>query len=418
MSKFKKKKVVVLGTGFAAYRFLKKINTIFYDVTVVSPRNHFLFTPLLPSTTVGTIEFRSIIEPIRNLKNITFHQSNCTGIDTQKHEIICRDTDTNKVYTLDYDILIIAVGEVTNTFSIEGVKENALFLKELADARKIRTKVIDCFENASLPGISTEEKRQFLRFAVCGGGPTGVEFAAELHDFIEDDVKRKYKDLASFVEIVVIEAKNILLATFDKKLSEYAMKVFRRQNITLRINSFINKVSGKKIYLNDGSELNYGLLVWATGNTSTDFINSSGLAVDRHGKVLTDDFFRVKSGKDKSGADYYDNIFAIGDCALIENQKLPATAQVAQQLGLFLAKYMNNEMKIVKPFRFKNLGMLAYIGDNKALADTPQFKGSGFTAFILWRSAYLTKLVSFKNKLLVMFDWIKTFLFGRDVSNF
>ncbi|MFA7360200.1 MAG: FAD-dependent oxidoreductase [Candidatus Kapaibacterium sp.] len=407
------KRIIVLGTGFAAFRFLKKINTKLYKITVISPRNHFLFTPLLPSTTVGTIEFRSIIEPIRNVKNIIFHQSYCTEVDTVNNKVKCLDADTKRQYTLDFDYLIVAVGEVTNTFGIEGIKENALFLKELNDARKIRTMVVDCFENASLPGLSEAEKKDYLRFVVCGGGPTGVEFAAELHDFIEDDVKRKYKYLGDLVEIILIEAKESILASFDKELSEYAMKVFKRQNISLRTKSLVESVDKSNISLNNGGKFKYGLLVWATGNTSTDFVRNSGLTTGRSGKIITDNFFRVKK---ENG--YSSNIFAIGDCAVIEGEELLATAQVAQQLGLFMAKYMNKEMKISVPFKFKNLGMLAYIGGHKALADTPQFKGTGFKTFLLWRSAYLTRLVSFKNKLLVIFDWTKTFLFGRDVSNF
>lgn len=407
------KRIVVLGTGFAAFRFIKKINTKLYKVTVISPRNHFLFTPLLPSTTVGTIEFRSIIEPIRNVKNIIFHQSFCIEVDIKNNTVKCLDADTKRLYEINFDYLVIAVGEVTSTFGIKGIKENALFLKELDDSRKIRTRVVDCFENASLPGLTEEEKRDFLRFAVCGGGPTGVEFAAELHDFIEDDVKRKYKYLSDLVELILIEAKESILASFDEKLSEYAMKVFKRQNISLRTKSFVESVDERNIYLNNKERIKYSLLVWATGNTSTDFVKKSGLSTDRTGKIITDEFFRVK--KDDS---YQRNIFAIGDCAVIEGKGLPATAQVAQQLGLFLAKYLNKEMKVSAPFKFKNLGMLAYIGGHKALADTPQFKGTGFKTFLLWRSAYLTRLVSFKNKLLVIFDWTKTFLFGRDVSNF
>ncbi|MDD5363551.1 MAG: FAD-dependent oxidoreductase [Ignavibacteria bacterium] len=406
-------KIVILGTGFAAFRFIKKINKRIYDIVVVSPRNHFLFTPLLPSTTVGTLEFRSIIEPIRNTENITFHQSSCTSVNSENNSIECKDADTGKVYTLGYDYLVIAVGEVTNTFGISGIYENALFLKELSDARKIRTKVIDCFENASLPGISPEEKKDFLRFAVCGGGPTGVEFAAELNDFIEEDVKRKYHDLAAYVEIILIEARGSILATFDKKLSEYAMKIFKRQNIILKTNSLVTEVTDKTIMLNDGTMFNYGLLVWATGNTSTDFVRNSGFAADKRKKIITDDFFYVKNGET-----FYNNIFAIGDCAAIEGKELPATAQVAQQTGLFLAKFFNKRLLKERPFHFKNLGMLAYIGNRKALADTPQYKGTGFGTFVFWRSAYLTKLVSFKNKALVLFDWIKTFISGRDVSNF
>lgn len=408
-----KKKIVVLGAGFAGFRFLKKINLKKFDVIVVSPRNHFLFTPLLPSTTVGTIEFRSIIEPVRNIRGITFHQSSCVSLNDQMNTITCMDEDTQKKYEINYDYLVITVGEVTNTFGIEGVKNYSLFLKELSDARKIRTRVIDCFENASLPGLSSDEKRVFLRFVVCGGGPTGVEFAAELHDFIEADVKRKYSELAQFVEIVLIEAKNTLLTTFDKNLSEYTMKIFKRRNINLKTHTTVVKITKDIIYLNDGTKINYGLLVWSAGNAPADFVLNSGLKLSKKGKIVVNKFFQVKS-KNR----YCENIFAAGDCSFMEGIELPATAQVAQQSGLYLANLLNKNGKNKKQFEFRNLGMLAYIGGHRALADTPAIKSSGFGTFIFWRSAYLTKLVSFKNKILVIFDWTKTILFGRDISNF
>jgi NADH:ubiquinone reductase (non-electrogenic) len=138
------------------------------------------------------------------------------------------------------------------------------------------------------------------------------------------------------------------------------------------------------------------------------------LPLHKRGKIFVDDFFRVK----KTDTDFYEDIFAIGDCTFMESGELPATAQVAQQEGVYLSKLFNAGINNYKPFKFKNFGMLAYIGGHKALADTPQFKGTGFKTFVFWRSAYLTKLVSLKNKLLVIFDWTKTFLFGRDVSNF
>jgi len=404
-----KKNLVILGTGFAAFRFLKKVNRRLYNITIVSPRNHFLFTPLLPSTTVGTIEFRSIIEPIRNLDNTTYHQAYCKEIHTENSKIICEDADTKRNFELNYDILIIAVGEVTNTYEIEGVKEYALFLKELSDARRIRVKVIDLFENASLPGVEEAERKRLLRFVICGGGPTGVEFSAELHDFIEDDVKKIYKNLRDDFEIILIEASDKILNSFDSKLSEYTMKIFKRNKIILKTHSTVKKVTEDKIFLHDGSEIEYGLLVWSTGNTTADIVKNSSLSKNRKGKIITDGYFRVKEFK---------NIYAVGDCAEIENRPLPVTAQVAQQEGLYLAKAFNNQGKNVKEFSFRNLGMLAYIGSRKALADLPQYKGSGFATFLFWRSAYLTKLVSLKNKILVIFDWFKAFVFGRDVSNF
>ena len=138
-----KKNIVILGSGFGAFSCLRLLDRNYFDISVVSPRNHFLFTPLLPSTTVGTIEFRSIIEPLRNHKHIKFYQSRCTSIDFENNKIHCQDSDMDNGFDISCDYLVIAVGEVTRTFNIPGVKEYSYFLKEVTDARKIRIKVID-----------------------------------------------------------------------------------------------------------------------------------------------------------------------------------------------------------------------------------------------------------------------------------
>lgn len=406
-----KKNTVILGSGFGAFSCIRLLNRKYYDISVISPRNHFLFTPLLPSTTVGTIEFRSIIEPLRNHKHIKFYQSRCTSIDFENNKIHCKDSDTDNEFDLPFDFLIIGVGEVTRTFDIPGVNKYSYFLKEVTDARKIRIKVIDCFENASLPSVPVEEKKKYLNFFVCGGGPTGVEFAAELNDFIEEDVKKKYPELAPLTELVLIEAGKKILSSFDEKLSAYTTKIFRRQNIKIKIVSHIKEVKEKHIIMNDGTKHEYGLLVWATGNAPNPLVSSLNVPKSSREKILVDDYFRVKG---------YNNVYALGDCSEHESLPYPVTAQVAQQEGKYLSKALNKSAKgkPVKPFSFHNFGMLAYIGNRKALADTPQYKSSGFMTFLFWRSAYLTKLVSLKNKILVLFDWTKNILFGRDVSNF
>lgn len=406
-----KKKLVVLGSGFGAFSCLKEIDTDLYEVKIVSPRNHFLFTCLLPSTTVGTIEFRSIIEPIRNIKHAEYIQAYCRKIDESAGKIHCEDADTQRLFELSYDILVVSVGEISNSYNIKGVAEYAYFLREAAEARKIRTKVIDCFENASLPGITEAEKRSYLRFVVCGGGPTGVEFAAELHDFIEEDVRKIYPGLEEFIEVILIEAGDKLLNSFDAKLSEYTLKIFNRQKIKVRIRSHITEVTESEIFVNDGSHFSYGLLVWAAGNTATALIRESTLPKNKRHKLVIDHYLKVQGTT---------NVYGLGDCSEIPDEPFPVTAQTAQRQGKYLGKALNRlaRGKEIKPFKYKDLGMLAYIGSHKALANTNQYKGSGFATWLFWRSVYITKLVSFKNKVLVLFDWFKTFVFGRDVSNF
>ena len=160
-----------------------------YNVIVVSPRNHFLFTPLLCSTTVGTLEFRSIIEPVRNhgfRQTDHFLLSHAVGIDMSARTVKCRCIFDDKLtHEVAYDRLVIGIGALSNTFNVPGVVEHAFFLKEVADAQRIRSKILRNFEVAVQPSVSLQEVRKLLHFVIVGGGPTGVEFGAELYDFVQ-----------------------------------------------------------------------------------------------------------------------------------------------------------------------------------------------------------------------------------------
>ncbi len=408
----RRKRIVVLGTGFAAVSFLKRIDHTLFDVTVVSPRNHFLFTPLLPSTTVGTIQFRSIIEPIRSAcPEAGYYHAACTGIDPSGRVIECEGVLDGSSFSLPYDTLIIAVGADSNTFGVPGVAEHALLLKELSDARAIRQKIIECLELAGQPHKSKEERQRLLHFVIVGGGPTGVEFAAEMHDFVTGDLKRLYRALVSDVRITLLEATETILSTFDATLSAYALSLFGRQGIEVRTRSVVSRVEKECVVLSDGSEVPAGLVVWSTGIGPRSFIRHLPLAKDDRGRIVTDEFLRVPS---------FESVYAMGDCAVVEGKEIPATAQLAQQQGKYLSRALTRwtEGRIVKAFRFDYYGMLAYVGSGRALADLSKFKWRGFLAWLFWRSVYVTRLVSLKNKILVILDWVKTAVFGRDTSRF
>jgi NADH:ubiquinone reductase (non-electrogenic) len=405
-------RLVILGTGFAGFSLVKTIDTRFYDVTVVSPRNHFIFTPLLPSTTVGTIEFRSIIEPVRSAKkSIVFHQAFAKEIDVSRKRVLCHSALGGSVFSLSYDLLVIAVGAENNTYGVPGVREHAYFLKDLADARRIRQGIIEQFERASTPSVDEQERRRLLHFVVVGGGPTGVEFAAEMHDFLVEDLPEAYPHLVSFVHITLLEASQQILNTFDEELSRYTLKLFSRQKIHVRTGSPVVRVGSTTILLADGSEIPYGLVVWSTGVGPNELVRSLSFPKDSSSRIITDEYFQVAGVPD---------VYALGDCATIRGKHLPATAQVAQQEGAYVARQLNSRArgKRARPFKYRHYGMLAYVGSGKALADLSAFKGKGFLTWLFWRSAYLTRLVSWKNKILVVFDWFKTRAFGRDVSRF
>jgi NADH:ubiquinone reductase (non-electrogenic) len=407
-----KEVLVVLGSGFGAMSVLRALPRRAYDIIVVSPRNHFLFTPLLPSTAVGTIEFRSIIESVHSARgDIVYYQAHCNTIDPEARSIECYQESGEKAFTLRYDRLVIAVGSASNTYHIPGVQEHALFLKELSDARAIRQKIIGCFERAATPGIEPAERRRLLHFVIVGGGPTGVEFAAELHDLVTEDVRRGFPRLQADVRITLLEAGEQILSTFDEELSSYALRHLKQQRIEVRTRSAVTAVEAGSVSLRDGSEIPYGLLVWSTGIAPTPLIRDCSFAKDRTGRIIVDDRLRMKGCSD---------IFAIGDCATLEEVSIPATAQIAQAEGNYVGRALARlaQGKPIEPFRYRNLGMLAYIGGMRALADLTNLKGKGYFTYLLWRSAYLTRLVGWRNKILVLFDWIKAFLFGRDISQF
>ncbi|KAL6845265.1 hypothetical protein ACP4OV_024760 [Aristida adscensionis] len=324
-----KKKVVILGTGWAGASFLRNIDTSLYDVHVVSPRNYFTFTPLLPSVTCGTVEARSIVEPIRNIvrkKNgaFRFWEAECFKIDPTNKKVHCRsDVGTNingnGEFVVDYDYLIVSVGARPNTFNTPGVTENCHFLKEVEDAQKIRKSVLQCFERASLPNLTEEERKKNLHFVIIGGGPTGVEFAAELHDFVKEDLAKLYPDVQKYVNISLIEAGGHILTMFDKRITQFAEEKFKRNGIDVKTNFKVVKVSDKAITMANPATgefaVPYGLAVWSTGIGTRpiimDFMKQVGQGNRR--SLATDEWLRVLG---------CDDVYALGDCATIAQRKV------------------------------------------------------------------------------------------------
>ncbi len=243
-----RKKVVVLGSGWGSLSILHHLEPDQFDITVVSPRNYFLFSPLLPSVTVGTVESRSIVEPIRKLiqkyhrgPNTIFLEAECIDVDTNNKRITCEDKSgivgaVSKIH-LDYDILVVAVGAASNTFNTPGVKENCHFLKEISDAQAIRNDIIDLVETASFPGQEAYERQRLLHFVVVGGGPTGVEFAAEVRDFLREDVSKIYPGIEEDVMVTLVQSQDHILNAYDKQISQYTEERFKMDGINLVTNS-------------------------------------------------------------------------------------------------------------------------------------------------------------------------------------
>ncbi len=405
-------RLVVLGCGFGGYSLLHELRRERWDATLISPRNYFLFTPLLPSAATGTVEFRSILEPARRrLRGVKVVEGFAETVDWGQRLVSCRGAVSGEGFSVPYDFLVIAVGAVIADYGIPGVALHAVKLASVEDARAVRRGILEQFARAEIPGLGEEQIRQRLTFVVCGGGPTGVEAAAEIHDLIREELSESYPELAPHARVVLVEALGRLLTSFDEALAGYTLEHFGREGIEVRTSAKVQAVEKERVILQGGEVLPCGMVVWAGGNAPAPFVRSLGEPLSPRGRLLVDSCLRLTA---------HPEVYALGDCAAAGEPPLPATAQVAQQQGKYLAHVLDRlrQGKAVEPFRFKAAGMLAYIGGGEALADLPQVKWSGRLAWLFWRSVYLTKLVSLANKAKVLFDWIKARLFGRDLSRF
>ncbi|KAL2201171.1 hypothetical protein P885DRAFT_26003 [Corynascus similis CBS 632.67] len=464
-----KKTLVILGTGWGSVSLLKRLDTENYNVIVISPRNYFLFTPLLPSCTTGTIEHRSIMEPIRTIlrqkkASVRFYEAEASSIDPDRK--VVRLIDTSEIRgditetEVPYDMLVVGVGAENATFGIPGVREHSCFLKEIGDAQKIRKRIMDCVETAAFKDQSPQEIDRLLHMVVVGGGPTGVEFAGELQDFFEEDIKKLVPEISDRFRVTLIEALPNVLPMFSKQLIEYTESTFKEEKINIHTKTMVKKVTDKTVEAEvtgpDGKKKTvvfpYGLLVWATGNAVRPVVKDlmsriPAQANSRRG-LAVNEYLVVQGTRD---------IWAVGDCAVAG---YAPTAQVASQEGTFLARLFNNmaktealeakiselssslnlqpgnsaaisheieqherqlrRIKDIKPFHYSHQGSLAYIGSEKAVADVTWFNGNlaaaGSLTFLFWRSAYISMCFSTRNRLLVINDWLKSKVFGRDLS--
>ncbi|XP_055346695.1 uncharacterized protein LOC129594138 isoform X3 [Paramacrobiotus metropolitanus] len=350
----RKKRLVILGTGWGAYSTLKSLNRKFYDVTVISPRNHFLFTPLLASTTVGTLEFRSIIDPVRNAgfgPRDDFFLSYATEVDLQNRTVVMRSNDEAKmVSTINYDRLVIAVGALTNTFNVPGADKHAYFLKEIQDARAIRNKILSNFESALQPGLTDAERSRLLHIVIVGGGPTGVEFGAEVHDFVRTDVARLYRKDADLVQVTLVEAQHIL-QSFDQRLQNYAEKKIKERTNFHLLQDVVVEVGETFVRLKSGTIIPSGLTVWSTGLAPRDMIRAMDVPKNKQGQLLVNQHLQLLADPYPEGS-----AFSIGDCSYLKDSPLPCTAQVAEREGRYLGKLMAaDDIRSEAPFTFHNM---------------------------------------------------------------
>lgn len=351
-------KLVILGVGWAALNVIKNLDERAinrYNILVCSPTNHFVNTPLLPSVTVGTLGPRAIVEPIRHViakhrKNnpnahIKFNEVEATEVDTKQKRIrvSTRGTEGRASFRtvvksmpsatvqrdlwIDYDVMVCAVGATTNTFGTPGALENCTFLKTVQDAMKIRTTLLDCFETAAelVKEEDEDEIDRLLRFVVVGAGPTGVEIAAEIRDFVKEDVIPHYSGFKDReIKIQVVEMTGRMLGTYDKLIQKECAKQFKKNDIEMLTEHQVKKVNQTSVEVLDLKagelkELPFGMCVWASGVRPNSV--SLDIARDLQGARMLE----VDGNLRARGAE--GSIFGLGDCAKITMPTLKAHAK-------------------------------------------------------------------------------------------
>lgn len=482
------------------YGLSRQLSPVKYQTLVISPRSYFVFTPLLASTAVGTLEFRTALEPVRSRRkpNVEFIQGWADDVNFARKTVTVeenvvddkqailraeerygehgavegkvekrKELKRGKTWEVDYDKLVVGVGCYSQTFGTKGVKENAYFLKDVGGARKIRKRILECFESASLPTTTQEMRRQLLRFAVVGGGPTGMEFAAELNDLVTEDLARLYPTLTPLVTISVYDVSSKVLSMFDQRLAEYAKETFRREGIHIKTSHNVQelklglprtKAEGTEdmgdshgcftLTTKEEGDVGVGLCVWSTGNMMNPFVKKAleevhrfpaasadivgdtipdpvgqqaEWVIEKHpktGAMVVDDHLRVQlhtkpplaksTDGDKTSPHHraiMKDVFALGDNASMANAILPVTAQTANQQALWLGRRLNNGDVETQAFSFKNMGIMAYLGDKRGLLQVGTTAIKGRAAWLIWRGAYMTKSVSWRNKILIPTYW-------------
>ena len=420
-----KKRVVVLGGGFAGLECIRRLESYFMrefdiEIVLVSEDNFLLFTPMLPQVASGMIETRHIIMPIRALIEKTiFYEDRVRNIDPFGKIVTLSGTSEKRGISLHYDFLVIALGSQTNFFGLTNVEEHAYTMKTLNDAMILRNRIIDMLEQAENE-TNPILRKSLLTFVVVGAGFAGIETAGELIDFVLD--ARKYYPHISKqdIRVVVLEALSSILPGFSEKLAKFAYEKLIQRGIDIRRNTVVTSFDGTEVLVkslenreNKNIEaIQTKTLVWTAGVTPVDTIKNSIFKTEK-GKIIVNEFLELPD---------FPSVFAIGDCCqtIDPSTKKPyaPTAQLAEAHAKIAAHnlYALIRNKQKKNFEYKSKGQMAIIGKRSGIASVFGMNIHGFLAWWLWRSVYLSKISRLEKRVRVLLDWTIDLFFDRDIS--
>jgi NADH dehydrogenase len=420
-----KKRIVVLGGGFAGLECIKKLETYFIrdfdiEIVLVSEDNFLLFTPMLPQVASGMIETRHIIMPIRALIEKTiFYEDRVKNIDPYGKIVTLSGTSEKRGISLHYDFLVIALGSQTNFFGLTSVEEHAYTMKTLNDAMILRNRIIDMLEQAENE-TNPILRKSLLTFVVVGAGFAGIETAGELIDFVLDARKYYPHINKQDIRVIVLEALSNILPGFSEKLAKFAHKKLIQRGINIKLKTAVTGFDGTEVLVKSlENQENRNIeaiqtktLIWTAGVTPVDTIKSSIFKTEK-GKIIVNEFLEILE---------FPGVFAIGDCCQtiepVTKKPYAPTAQLAEAYGKIAAYNLHalikNKQK--KNFEYKSKGQMAIIGKRAGIASVFGINIHGFLAWWIWRSVYLSKISRMEKRVRVLLDWTIDLFFDRDIS--
>jgi len=413
-----KKRIVILGGGFGGlYTALEIERTIARDpnveVTLVNHDNFFLFTPMLHEVAASDLDMTHIVNPIRKLlKRVQFFQGDVERIGLEEKSVEISHGADHHHHQLEYDHLVISLGNITNYYNLPGLEQDALTMKSLGDAIFLRNRLIQNLEEADFE--CTEARTPLMTIVVAGGGFAGVETVAGVNDFLRDAIPF-YKNLHEHdLRVVLVHSGGVVLPELSEKLGAYAGAKLTERGVEVRLNTRVLGYRDGIVELSDGAKVPARTLVWTAGTAPQPILHTLSYAKDR-GRIVGNEYMEVPD---------WPGVWAVGDCASILDSRTgkpyPPTAQHALRQGRVLARNLSAALRggAKKPFVFSTLGQLAAIGKRTGVAQIFGFNFSGFVAWWLWRTIYLSKLPRLEKKCRVALDWSLDLLFSKDLVQF
>ncbi|HEY1096643.1 MAG TPA: NAD(P)/FAD-dependent oxidoreductase [Alphaproteobacteria bacterium] len=395
-----KKRVVIVGAGFAGLSAAKAFKGVDVQVTLIDRRNYHLFQPLLYQVATAALSPAQIAQPIRGIlrkyPNCSVNLADVTGVDKARRVVITSDGD------VPYDYLVIATGSTHTYFGKDSWSRFAPGLKSIEDATSIRQRILSAFERAEASDNPAEQK-SFMTFIVVGGGPTGVEMAGAISELARHTLKDDFRKIDPLqTRVILAEAGNRVLNGFPEKLSHRAEKDLRKLGVEIVTGHPVADCNEDGVTMND-TVIPAKTVIWAAGVKASPAAEWLQAEKDRAGRVIVNTDMSVPGHND---------IFVLGDTAslqLPDGRFVPGLAQPAMQQGRYVAKLIAHRISDTSapgPFIYKHYGMMATIGRGAAIVDFGKFTMDGFITWVMWGVIHLLPLIGFRNRFVVMCDWL------------